>query len=162
MLIHLNIFCKYFYIEIYLVSINLRQVHLINRQIGTFIWYFSRLGRKEINSENQACSVRNFNFNLIICTRIFVCTIYVCMYICILHLHTCPAEVADSAQFSFSVKQANRVVHRLHLGKTTGIMLIKVNAFLHPSSSPAKCQRQLLLLLLVLLYPIAILPPSSS
>lgn len=60
------------------------------------------------------------------------------MYICILHLHTCPAEVADSAQFSFSVKQANRVVHRLHLGKTTGIMLIKVNAFLHHPLLPRK------------------------
>lgn len=49
------------------------------------------------------------------------------MYVCILYLHTCPAGHSDSAQFSFSVKQANRVVYRLHLGKTTGIMLIKVN-----------------------------------
>lgn len=88
------------------------------------------------------------------------------MYICILYLHTCRlAGRSDSAQFSFSVKQANRVVHRLHLGKTTGIMLIKVNGVpprVFPFPSPAKCQRQLLLLLLLLLYPIAILPPSSS
>lgn len=73
---------------------------------------------------------------------------------------------------SFLVKQANRVVYRLHLGKTTGIMLIKVNAF---SCSPARELLRTLLkpkativvvaaagALLMLLYPIAILPPSSS